>query len=237
MSISRSSFCWVVLSLAACLVVSHARAEASENDEITLSEFTGTYRGGILSGGYFGLDLGLLAVRQRARERVGIGLGPGFGFRAGAAFWDHLVIGTGLAIYSPVDNDPTSELVTTCTTFDGQSLGCSGPSREESGVTGSFASFEGGYQHRWRPWVNGSLTPGAVLGLTAELHPPSRGVGCEGCPDPVALPVSASGLYVAPFFRFTIGERGNYALVARSQIFLTSDLAHFTTLGAEVGLP
>jgi hypothetical protein len=237
MSNNRCSLYWLVISFAACFVASAARAEESESDEITLSEFKGTYRGGILSGGYFAVDVGLLAVRQRARERVGIGLGPGFDLRAGAAFWDHLVIGAGLAIYTPADNDPTSELVITCTTFEGQSLGCSGPSRQDSGVAGSFASFESGYQHRFRPWINSSLTPGAVLGFTAELHPPSRGVACEGCPDSVALPVSTSGVYAAPFFRVTIGERGNYAVVARSQIFLTSDLAHFTTLGAEMGLP
>jgi hypothetical protein len=53
----------------------------------------------------------------------------------------------------------------------------------------------------------------------------------------VELPVSTSGLYLAPFFRITIGEIGNYALIARSQIFATGDLAHFTTLGAEMGLP
>jgi hypothetical protein len=53
----------------------------------------------------------------------------------------------------------------------------------------------------------------------------------------VDLPVATSGVYLVPFLRLTIGERGNYALVARSQIFATSDLAHFTTLGAEVGLP
>jgi hypothetical protein len=235
--ISRFSFRLVMLLLVAYFAPSPARAEESQGDEITLSEFKGTYRGGVLSGGYFGLDLGLLAVRQRARERVGIGLGPGFDFRAGVAFWDHLVIGAGVAIYAPADNDPTSELVVTCSTFDGQSLGCSGPSSEQSGVTGSFASFETGYQHRLRPWVSSSFTPGALLGFTAELHPPSRGVGCEGCPASVALPVSTSGLYVAPFFRITFGERGNYAFVARSQIFVTSDLAHFTTLGAEMGLP
>ena len=237
MSISRSSLCAVMLSFATCFVVSSARAEESESDEITLSEFTGTYRGGILSGGYFGLDFGLLAVRQRARERVGIGLGPGFDFRAGAVFWDQLVIGAGFTIYSPADNDPTSELVITCSTVNGQSVGCSGPSREKSGVSGSFASFEGGYQHRFRPWISSSLTPGGMLGFTTEVFPPSRGVGCEGCPSSVALPVSTSGVYLAPFFRVTIGERGNYAVVVRSQIFLTSDLAHFTTLGAEVGLP
>lgn len=214
-----------------------ARAEDSQGDEIKLSEFTGTYRGGTLSGAYFGLDLGLLAVRQRARERVGIGPGPGFDFRAAIAFWDHLLIGTAFAIYSPADNDPTSELVITCTTVGGQSFGCSGPSSEQSGVTGSFASFESGYQHRFRPWVNSSLSPGAVLGFSAEVQPPSRGVACEGCPASVELPVSTSGLYVAPFFCITIGEIGNYAFVARSQIFVTSDLAHFTTLGAELGLP
>lgn len=236
MSISCSSL-WVMLSLAACFVALPARAQESESGEITLSEFTGTHRSGIVSGGYFGLDVGLLAIRQQARERVGVGLGPGFDLRAGGAFWDHLVLGAGLTVYSPVDNDPTSELVITCTSVDGQSLGCTEPSRQNSGVTGSFASFEGGYQHRFRPWTNGSLAPGALVGFTAELNPPSRGVECEGCPDSVALPVSTSGVYVAPFLRFTIGERGNYALIARSQIFLTSDLAHFTTLGAEVGLP
>jgi hypothetical protein len=235
--ISRFSFRFVMLLFAAYFVALHARAEDSRGDEITLSEFTGTYRGGILSGGYFGLDLGLLAVRRRARERVGIGLGPGFDFRAGVAFWDHLVIGTGFAIYAPTDKDPTSELVITCTTIEGQSFGCSGPSSQQSGVDGSFAFFESGYQHRFRPWVNSSLTPGAVLGVTAEVHAPSRGVACEGCPASVTLPVSTSGLYVAPFFRVTFGETGIYAFIARSQIFATSDLAHFTTLGAEMGLP
>lgn len=233
----RASFCFVTLSFALQLAASPARAEEAEGDEITLSDFKGTYRGGILSGGYFAMDLGLLAVRRAAGERVGIGNGPGFAFRGGAELWDHLVIGVGVTIYAPVDNDPTSELVITCTTLDGQSLGCSGPSREESGVSGSFASFETGLQHRFRPWVNSSLSPGALLGVTTELHPPSRGVGCEGCPDSVDLPVSSSGFYVAPFFRVTIGERGNYAVVARSQIFFNSDLEHFTTLGAEVGLP
>lgn len=237
MPISRTSALFAMLLLALSLAASRARAEDRETDEMTLSEFKGTQRGGILSGGYAGLDLGLLAVRKGARQRVGIGLGPAFGFHAGAAFWDHLVVSTGFAIYAPADNDPTSELVVTCSTFDGHDLGCSEPSSQNSGVSGSFAYFEGGFQHRFRPWVNSSLAPGALVGLTAELQAPARGVACEGCADSVKLPVSTSGVYVAPFLRVTIGERGNYALVARSQIFVSSDLAHFTTLSGEVGLP
>lgn len=89
MSISRTAAPFSWLLLAVFFAASPARAEGAEVEDVTLSEFTGTQRGGTLSGGYFALDLGLLAVRRSARERVGIGLGPGFAFRAGVAFWDH----------------------------------------------------------------------------------------------------------------------------------------------------
>lgn len=232
---TRAAVAGLVLALAS--IGFTARADAQQSEEVTLSEFTGTQRDGILSGGYIAVDLGILAPRQGARERAGIGLGPGFHLRAGVEFWDHLVIGVGIALYQPTDNKPTSELVVTCSTFEGREFDCGEPRSESSGIWGSFAFVESGYQHRFRPWVSSSLTPGALMGLAAEVQAPHRGVACEGCADAVALPISTSSVYVAPFLRVTIGERGIYAVIARSQLFVTSDLAHFTTLGAEFGLP
>lgn len=237
MTTRRAYYSAIGALVATLFAASSAHAEEPEPATPPLYDYDGTPREGVLSGGYFAIDLGLLAIDKSARERVGIGLGPGFDFRVGGEVWDRFIFGMGFAIYSPADNQPTSEVVVTCTTIDGQSLGCDGPASEDSTVTGSFFSFEAGVQHRFRPWLSASLTPAALLGFTTELMPPKRGVGCDGCPEAVALPVDTSGLYIAPLFRVTIGESGNYAVVARSQIFLTSDLNHFTTFGAEVGLP
>ena len=237
MTIKRAQAAALGALLATSMVGKSARADEPNPDPVELYDYSGTPRDGVLSGGYLGLDFGVVAIDEAVRERVGIGLGPAFAFRLGAVLWDHWVLGVGLAIYSPAEHRPTSEQVIVCTTLNGQSLGCDPPSRQESTVAGAFSSFETGYQHRFRPWLSTSFTPTALIGVAAELHPPTRGVGCEGCPDSVALPVSTSGFYVAPLFRVTIGESGHYAVVARSQLFFTGNLTHFTTLGAEVGLP
>ena len=197
-----------------------------------------TPRNGTLSGGYLGLDIGMLKPARSTADRVGISLGPAEGVRFGLEFWDTLLIGIGVFATQPADDRRTSEAVVDCTTdVVGISTCDTEPRRGESTILGGGGfTVETGVQHRFRPWLAASFSPGAVMGYVAELGTLKRGVECEGCKT-VELDASLSGGYVAPFLRVTFTQLGMYAAVVRSAWFFSGDMQHMTTLGFEVFAP
>ena len=81
------------------------------------------------------------------------------------------------------------------------------------------------------------LSVGCTLGYQIATSDLERSIDkCTNC-RVMELDATASGAYVAPFFRVTFGSLGIFALVARSEWFLTSDLVQMTSLGFEAGLP
>jgi hypothetical protein len=99
-----------------------------------------------------------------------------------------------------------------------------------------IGTFEVGYQHRFRPWHAGSLSPGAMFGALHAFGGLKRGVNCDGCRS-VKLDADLDGYYLSPFLRLTFGSVGEMALIVRSQWFITGDVRQATVLGFEYGLP
>jgi hypothetical protein len=197
----------------------------------------GTARDGTISGIYGGLDLGLMTLDDDAKRRVQAGAGPALHLRLGLAFWDVLLTGIGVGFGKPNDHAPFSEQVVTCQTVNGTVISCDDtPESRESGVTAPFFNVEAGAQHRFRPWVSTSLSLGLVLGQSFGIGTMFRAVECDGCRT-VHLDGSATGTYLAPFVRITIGRGGYGAVVLRSAWFLTGDLQQLTMIGGEFGLP
>jgi hypothetical protein len=196
-----------------------------------------TPRNGTLSGGYFGIDAGVVAPKGYAADRVGLGTGFGGVARLGAEFWDQLIIGIGVGFFQFGDNRATSELVVTCTTVDGVKTGCDGsPHLESSSITTGAVSVEAGYQKRFRPSRGVSLSIGGLAGYMQGFGQMKRGVDCQGCPS-TSVDATATGVYVSPFFRVTVGRAGTYAMIVRTQWFVTGDLLQFTSMGVEMGAP
>jgi hypothetical protein len=196
-----------------------------------------TPRNGTLSGGYVGLDIGMLQPARSTADRVGISLGLAEGVRFGLEFWDTLLIGIGAFATQPGDDRPTSEAVVDCTTdVVGISTCDTEPHSVGSGIVGGGFTVETGIQRRFRPSLGVSLSPGAMLGYVAEIGALKRGVDCDGC-NAVELDASVSGGYVAPFFRVTFSQLGTYAAVVRSAWFFSGDMQHMTTLGFELFAP
>lgn len=195
-----------------------------------------TPREGVVSGIYVGFDLGYATIRAEPADRVGIGSGVSIHLRGGLEFWDHLVLGAGFGGLLLADNKPTSEWVVSCTTVNGIET-CSGPYEQNSTITAALLTAELGFQHRFRPTRGTSWSPGLSLGYQGALLDFARDVGCDGCPPPVDLPASASGFYLSPFLRVTVGRVGTYAIIVRSHWYLTGDVMQDTTFGVEFGLP
>lgn len=143
----------------------------------------------------------------------------------------------GVGFYTPVDKQPTSEMTQRCDTIGSVTVSCDEPSSQNSGVSAGFMTFESGYQYRFRPGRTSSLVPALALGYLAPFARPKRSVDCSGCPDGVSLDVHVGGVYLAPSFHVTFGADGFFALVLRSELFMTGDFAHATTLGVEFGEP
>jgi hypothetical protein len=225
-----------LIATALCLSVTAPRLALAQDAEQP-PENRGTTRTGTLSGGYVGLDLGLFAVKKAVREKVGMGFGPGVHLRFGPVFWDHLRVGAGVGFYTPMDKRPTTEITQRCDSIENVTISCEEPSPQGSTISGGFMTLESGYHHRFRPWRTSSLVPALALGYLAPFARPKRAVDCSGCPDGVPLDVHTGGIYVAPSFHVTFGADGYFALVMRSELFLTGDFAHATTLGVEFGEP
>jgi hypothetical protein len=196
-----------------------------------------TPRNGVLSGGYFGIDFGVVAPKGSAADRVGLGDGFGGVARLGAELWDQLILGVGVGFFQFGDNRATSELVVTCTTVNGVTTGCDdSPHLASSSITAGDASVEAGYQRRFRPSHGVSLSVGGLTGFMQGFGRMKRGVDCQGCSS-TSVEATAGGVYVSPFFRVTVGRAGTYAMIVRTQWFVTGDLLQFTSLGFEMGAP
>jgi hypothetical protein len=199
-----------------------------------LPETCSTPRPDVVSAN-LGFDVGYATMESASARKIGVSYGAIFGdLRFGIAIWDLLVLNTLAGGIAPKDRDSFEESVQECDKYIMYS--CSEPYSEESSVSALFVALELGAQYRLRPWRPVSFVPGLLLGQTLGLGNFTRGVGCEDCKS-VDLDASASGTYIAPFFRVTIGNRGAVAATLRSIWFLSGDLEQATTLGAEIGLP
>jgi hypothetical protein len=196
-----------------------------------------TPRDGILSGGYMALDLGYGRLERSAARRIGAGPGAGVHLRFAVEFWDHLVVGIGIAGLLLDDRQPISEMVVDCTTVNNTVISCDDdPHSQSSIVAATLFPVEIAAQQRFRPWSSSSFTPGAALGCQWALSDLKRGVQCKGCRE-IDLDATAAGAYVTPFLRTTFGELGELAVIVRWSLYLTGDVAHVATLGIEYGLP
>lgn len=196
-----------------------------------------TPRQGVLSGGYFGLDVGYATIAADAADADGIGPGAGVHFRLGFEFWDHLFVASGIGGLLLSDRAPIYEMVVDCTSVNGQVVGCGDQAHEQgSNVSATLLLAEVGLQHRFRPALTLSWLPGIAVGYQRALSDLSRSVDCKGCTS-IDLDASASGVYLGPFFRVTFGNLGAIALIVRSQWYLTSDVIQMSSLGIECGLP
>jgi hypothetical protein len=191
-----------------------------------------TPRDGTVSGGYIGLDIGLITLKDSAKQRVQAGSGPAAQFRLGIEFWDVLLAGIGIGFGRPNDHASYTEQVVDCE----YSICDSTPHAQGSVVKAPFFNLEVGAQHRFRPFANGSLSTGIALGQSFGLGGMVREVNCSGCASH-DLDGSSSGTYLAPFFRITFGRLGIGGVIVRSMWYVTGDLQQITTVGGELGLP
>ncbi len=196
-----------------------------------------TVREGTVSGGYVGLDVGLLTLTDATEQRVGAGAGPAAQLRLGLELWDRLVAGVGLGFAQLADHAPISDQAVDCDVTAGIVTSCDdAPHTGKSVVRALFFSLEAGVQERFRPSSRVSLAPGISLGQNLGLGSIKRVVECDGCRTQ-RLDGSGRGTYVVPFFRVTLDRVGYMAATLRSAWFLGGDLQQLTTLGFECGLP
>lgn len=189
------------------------------------------------SGGYLALDAGFFTIESKAEDRTGLRTGPVLDLRLGVEFWDQMILAFAVGSYLPVDKRGFTETVVDCTQVGTADPQCSDEPYEASSVVNeTFINFEIGYQHRFRPWQSSSWSPGLMFGYQHAFGVVERGVPCKGCATET-IPIDLSGPYLAPFFRITVGNVGEAALIARSQWFASSDVVQMTTLGFEYGLP
>jgi len=219
-------------------IVDEASCSLEGRGRAPLPEECRTPRMGTLSGVFIALDFGLVTMKERARARAQVGAGPIAEVRIGMAFWDQLIFGLEFGGYSLHDRDPFFQNVVTCRTVEGVVTSCDDASHPaRSRVSGTFLSFDSGYQKRFRPSETTSLSIGAWGGYLAMIARLSRGIGgCVNCGD-LSVDAAPSGFYLAPFLRMTVGREGRFALALRSRWFVTGDLAQMSTLGLEYGLP
>ncbi len=186
------------------------------------------------TGGFMGLEGGIVAAQSAAAKRAGIGPGVALGVSAAGVLWDQVLIGVGGVFLGPSDRQKFSELVVSCAA---QGVDCSNPREADSSISGGQLRFELGYQHRFRPVRIVSMAPGLWLGYAQDIEGLQRGIpNCNDCSGE-DLNIRSSGAYVAPFVRATFGGTGAFALSLRSQWFVTGDLLHMTLLGLEFGEP
>jgi hypothetical protein len=155
--------------------------------------------------------------------------------RLGFEFWDALFVGAGMALAEPKDRAQFSQEVARCAEPGPPASGCDEPSAEKSSITMPFFSVEAGAQHRFRLFPSSSFLPGLALGRTFGAGM-SREINCAGCRSD-ALGGSATGSYLAPFFRITFADYGLFAATVRSAWFVAGDLQQLTTLSFEIGQP
>ncbi len=192
-----------------------------------------TPRPGVVSGGYLGVDLGLASLKSSAAQRAGVGVGPAFQLRFGIEFFDQFLLGVSIGTYGLHDKRPFSQTVINCEVVTNN---CSAAEQAETSVAAGFATAEVGYQTRFRPALNFSLTPGLTLGYLQSFVSLNRSIDCLNCKSE-DLHLDESGAYVAPFFRVTFDRLGWVAAVVRSQWFFRSDIKQMTFIGGELFLP
>jgi hypothetical protein len=194
----------------------------------------GTRRVGVLTGGYFALEVGFSSLRPPVADRIGADTGTAVRMRIGFELWDHVVLGAGFGFLDFGDLHPTSEQVVDCVRDQRGNETCDAtPHSESSSITGAVAVLEAGYQYRFRPSRSTSLVPVLYAGYQFS-KPLERGVGCQGCPS-TSLDASARGAYLAPFLRVTF--LNIFAVFVRSDWYVTGDLVQQSSLGFEIGLP
>jgi hypothetical protein len=200
------------------------------------SEASHTPRQGVLTSWSLGVAGGPMALKSAAGAFARSGSGVAIAFMLGVALWDHVPINVTIGGGNLGDHQPFTEFVVDCTSYGGTTLSCGGPHAEKSVVrTGELLGLETGYQHRFRPWPWWSLLPAVLVGHAWMLKEFSRGVECGGCVDVPITGVDTSGVYVAPAFKLTFVNIA--AITARTEIFLTGDMAYRTLFGVEFGLP
>jgi hypothetical protein len=189
-----------------------------------------------LTGGFIGLDAGLLALQQSARRREGLGLGFAGNLRGGFTFWGALNVNLGVGVLIPSDERPFSEMVVSCSSVGGALVDCEDdPHSLDSTVGGGVLNVEAGYEVRISPWLYPDFVPQLYAGYQANIATLERSVSCSGCSDGDQLDVATSGLYVAPALRITLDSERLWAIGVRSQWFVTGDVKQMTLLGVEFG--
>jgi TPR repeat protein len=196
-----------------------------------------TPRPGIVSGGFFGIDVGYLVLDEAAAQRISAGNGVAVNGRLGIAMWDQLLVTLSFGGLHPADQAPISELVVTCTEANGVRLECGDPHELDSVLKGGYASYELGYQYRFRPLKRWSIAPAALVGYMTMFNGLRREVECEGCPGGKPLPISLDGAFLTGLLRMTFGQAGLWSVMTRTQWFLTGDTRHITSFGVEFLAP
>lgn len=187
----------------------------------------------LFSGFQLGTALGPLYLSEGTRRRGGIGNGLLLKVDLGTAMWEQLAINVGVALVLPEDHQPFTQLAPDCS-VTAEDVTC-GPDREqESAVQGLLATFELGYQRRWRPAHVISFVPGLMIGYAAGSSELRRGLSCDGCESRPVEGVEARGVYAAPFLRTEFADV--IAASVRWQWFASGDLGHALLFGIEIAV-
>lgn len=197
-----------------------------------------TPRDGGVSGGFLGLELGAVSVRDRLEAHTGLSGRVTYALRLGIAFVDQLIVQGAFGGFTFNDAHAFSTEVVDCQGSDPDTAVCDDdPHEAESTTTTMYLTVEAGYQYRLR-WSWASLVPGLLLGYLGHTSEIVRGImRCVDCPGEAVEGVDLSGGYIAPFVRFTFGGSGTFAISVRSQWALAGDLEHMLVFGLDVGRP
>jgi len=200
-----------------------------------------TPREGVLSGYFVGAGIGYLSPRSDGGTRAAVGSGWTSQVQLGLEFYDHMLVAvsfggyvlSGTRTYNPAQA-VCDEINARNAGTDLPNLNCTGPTKD-SDVSTYTGSAEVGFQHRFRPSFSTSWAPGLVVGYLHAFGG-TASIGCEKCGDP-KTDFAGYGAYLAPFVRLTFGTTGDFALLLRSDWFVSGDLQESLAFGLEYGLP
>jgi hypothetical protein len=214
------------------------RAEEEVAEAVAEPDMGTSRSDGTVSGGYVAFEGGYATIDADAGDRVGAG--PGFGgrIRAGVEFFEQLTVAIGIGGFLLNDRQPFTERLIQCSSVEGVVVSCGDEANDYSSSVGAqMFLVETGYHHRFRPWYDISLSPGAMLGYQLAFSDLERSIdSCSECRE-VRLNATVDGLYLGPLFRVTFGPMGIFALTLRSDWYLTGNMQQMTTLGFEMGQP